>query len=97
MDMAQQTPRYRAPSVCVDVDVDLSEFDLEEIAEYLRHNGYKVSATGATHNPATGTTDNVLDPDELDRVFTLDLCGQRVAAQQIALQLVGDAIGRPIH
>ena len=92
-----QTPRYRTPTACVDVDVSLDEFDLDEIAEYLRHNGYKVSATSATVDPETGAADNVLDPDELDRVYTLALCGQREAAQQIALQLVGDAIGRPIH
>ena len=93
--MAEQKPRYRTPSVCVDVDVGLNEFSLEEIADYLRHNGYKVSATSAS--VTEDGSSNVLDPDELDRVFTLDLCGQRVAAQQIALQLVGDAIGRPIH
>ena len=95
--MAEQKPRYRTPSVCVDVDVGLDEFSLDEIAEYLRQNGYRVSGSNAAPDPETGALGNVLDPDELDRVFTLDLCGQRVAAQQIALQLVGDAIGRPIH
>jgi hypothetical protein len=86
------------PVAYIEVDVSLDEFDLTDIAEYLRRNGYKVSPTAAAvPDPETGGLGNVLDPDELDRVFTLDLCGQREAAQQIALQLVSDAIGRPIH
>ncbi len=95
--MAEQTPRYRTPVAYVEVDVSLDEFDLSDVAEYLRHHGYKVSATASAPDFETGATGNVLDPDELDRVFTLDLCGQREAAQQIALQLVSEAIGRPIH
>lgn len=94
--MEQTKPtRKRAPSICVDVDVSLDEFDLDEVADYLRHNGYKVSGTTSSVNEDGPS--NVLDPDDLDHVYTLSLCGQSEVAKQIALQLVGDAIGRPLH
>jgi hypothetical protein len=94
---AESKPRYRTPTTSVYVDVSLDEFELEDIADYLRHSGYKVSATGATHNPDTGMTDNVLDPDDLDHIYTLAVCGQREAAQQEALILIGKAIGRMLQ
>jgi hypothetical protein len=92
---AETKPRYRTPTTSVDVDVSLDEFELEDIADYLRHNGYKVSATSATVTEDGST--NVLDPDDLDHIYTLALCGQREAAQHEALQLVSEAIGRPLN
>lgn len=91
---AEFKPRYRTPTTSVDVDVSLDEFNLEEIAQYLRHNGYEVSGT-----PATVTEDgapNVFDPEDLNHIYTLALCGQLKVAQIEALQLVSQAIGRPL-
>ena len=90
---AESKPRYRTPSAYVDVSLD--EFGLDEVAEYLRHNGYKVSDSSATFTE--DGANNVLDPDDLDHIYTLAVCGQREVAQQEALQLIGKAIGRMLQ
>lgn len=90
-------PGYRVPTCSVDADVRLDEFCDSDIAEYLRHRGYYVSNTSAAphgHQPAPSA---VLDPDDLNHIETLALCGQRSAAQSEALALVGNAIGRPLQ
>ena len=92
---AENKPRYRTPSVSAEVDVDLSEFDMDEIADYLRHHGYTVSGGNAV--AAVADDEGFISTDDLDHIYTLALCGQREAAQQEALQLVGKAIGRPLN
>ena len=93
---ATSKPRYRTPSVCVDVDVDLSEFDIDEIAEYLRHNGYTVTGNAVADGPVPEATAHI-DTADLEHIYTLAVCGQMEFAQQEALQVVGKAIGRPLQ
>lgn len=83
-------------SVTVDADVRLDEFDNCDIAEYLRDRGYYVSVTPQNPHDQEGDPPNVLDPDELNRIETLLICGQRDAARASALALVSEAIGRSL-
>lgn len=82
-------------SVSIDADVRLDEFDDSDIAEYLRGRGYYVSATSAALHDEDGSP-NVLDPDELNHIETLLVCGQVDAARYEALALIGNAVGRPL-
>lgn len=97
--MSTLKPKYYAPvcSVTVDADVSLDEFDVGAIAEYLRHRGYYVSATSAAPHDQDADPENVLDPDELNHIETLAVCGQIDAARAEALSLVGNAIGRTLQ
>lgn len=38
---------YRTITTTVDVDVDLDEFDIEDIIEYLEENGYSVEGNAS--------------------------------------------------
>lgn len=89
-------PHYRVPCVTVDTDVTLDEFDDADIAGYLRQRGYFVSGTSAAPHDQDDEPANVLDPDALDHIDTLALCGQIEAARTEALALVGKAIGRTL-
>lgn len=77
--------RTRGASISVDVDVHLDEFDIDDIVEYLRDNGYQVSKDAA---PPEG---------DLEHIYTLAVAGQMDAAREEALKLVSNAIGRPLQ
>lgn len=93
---ATSKPRYRTPSISVDVDVDLDEFEIEDIVEYLRHQGYTVNGNAVTAEAAVDG-DNHIDTADLDHIYTLAVAGQLDVAKQEALQVVGKAIGRPLQ
>lgn len=91
-------PRYRTPSVSIDANVSLGEFSFEQIASYMRHYGYEVSvhyadALGVDEPPIDGL---FLTPEDLSRIATLSLCGQKQPARDLLLGIVGDAIGRQL-
>lgn len=85
---ATTKPRYRVPSVNVDVDVMLDEFDIDDIRNYLAN----VDGRGQ----ATGPGAVLIDGEDVGRIATIALCGQKEAARELVLQIVGDAIGRPL-
>ncbi len=93
MSAAIEKPRYRVPHRSEYVEVGLDEFDNTEIAEYLRHEGYSVSGE-STQGGGADTGALVIDEDDLDRICTLLLCGQRDAAREFAFGLISDEIGR---
>lgn len=93
---ASSKPRYRVPSVSVDAEVDLDEFDIEDIVEYLRHQGYSVNGNAVAAD-AVLDGDNHIDTADLDHIYTLAVAGLVDAAQQEALQVVGKAIGRSLQ
>lgn len=70
----------------VSVHMDLDEFDEDELVEELESRGYRVSKTNGTEAL-----------DDLEHVERLALCGLIADARNEALELVGKAIGRPIH
>lgn len=70
----------------VSVHIDLDEFDEDDLVQELESRGYRVSKTNDTE--ALG---------DLDHVEHLALCGLISDARNEALELVGKAIGRPIH
>lgn len=70
----------------VSVHIDLDEFDDDELVEELEIRGYRVSKA---HEPAT--------LGDLEHVKHLASCGLIADARIEALELVGKAIGRPIH
>jgi hypothetical protein len=94
---ASNKPRYRTPSILVDVDVDLDQFDDDDIIEYLRNQGYTVSGGDAVSRGPVAEANNQIDTADLDHIYTLAVAGQLSVAQQEALQVVGKAIGRPLQ
>ena len=70
----------------VSVRIDLDEFDEDDLVQELESRGYRVSKTNDTK--ALG---------DLDHVEHLALCDLISDARNEALELVGKAIGRPIH
>jgi hypothetical protein len=70
----------------VSVHIDFDEFDEDDLVQELESRGYRVSKT--TDTEALG---------DLDHVEHLALCGLIADARNEALELVGKAIGRPIH
>lgn len=70
----------------VSVQMDLDEFDEDDLVEELESRGYRVSKA---NDQAT--------LDDLEHVEHLALCGLISDARNEALELVGKAIGRPIH
>lgn len=89
-------PRYYTPSVSTREEVSLDRFSFDEIVGYLRHHGYQVAGEGVG---ALGidevTTDGLfLTPQDLSRIATLSLCGQKQPARDLVLGIVGDAVGR---
>jgi len=95
--MTTTKARYRVPTRTVDARVSLDEFDCSEMADYLRTQGYYVSSSSAAPHDQDPDPDNVLNPDDLDHIETLALCGQIDAARSEALYLVGNAIGRVLQ
>ena len=70
----------------VSVHIDFDEFGEDELVEELETRDYRVSKA---HEPAT--------LGDLKHVEHLALCGLIADARNEALELVGKAIGRPIH
>jgi len=97
MSTQPQVKRYRVPVATVDAEVSLDEFDDGEIADYLRQRGYYVSSTSGAPHDQDPDPENVLNPDDLNHIETLALCGQIDAARYEALSLVSNAIGRPLQ
>lgn len=85
------------------IHVDFDEFDDDELADHLRAAGYTVHAPrkkagSLIEAPGVSTYAAFGDVDisELGHIETLALCGQRDAAREVALRIVGEAIGRPL-
>ena len=70
----------------VSVHIDFDEFGEDELVEELEIRGYSVSKA---QEPAT--------LGDLEHIKQLALCGLIADARNEALELVGKAIGRPIH
>jgi hypothetical protein len=90
MSQSNLAPFYWVPIHTV--DVSLNEFDIDEIAEFLRHKGHSVDGVGASDI----NDEVVIDRDDLNRIETLTLCGQRDQAREFALSLISARIGRPL-
>jgi hypothetical protein len=101
--------RHIQPEV---VTVSLAEFKLEDVAEFLRANGFAVDGTFSRalmdnvrsqrgeycrqcHDDET-VSGCLIEEDQLARVQTLAMCGQRDAAREYVLQIVGDYLGRSL-
>jgi hypothetical protein len=77
--------------VSVDVEVDLSEFDAEDLIGELESRGFSVQEGGM------GTADPDFKPIEINlrRIEHLLICGLTSYARTEALAMVGAAIHRP--
>lgn len=74
------------PYIHVSVSDVIDELDSEDLIEELVRRGY----SEPSKNIAAGL-------DGLDRIAHLAACGLVNDARTEALQMVGEAIGRPIH
>lgn len=81
--------RIRIPSVSVDAEVSLDEFSTDEIRKYLQDIGEEDGSGGGGDGKGC-----YLTSEDLNRIETLALCGQTEHAKALALQVVGDVIGR---
>lgn len=90
-----EKPRYRTPTHTESVTVSLNDFSDEQIAEYLQHQGYAVSGFPSNGGPiASGHL--LIESADLDRLWTLGLCGQEAAAREWLVDLVSQHIGRDL-
>ena len=91
-------PRYRVPTCAVYHDVSLDEFDVQDIRKYLAHIDCTAGDATEYEDPADRPKPAGLNisGSDMDRIATLALCGQRDAARELVLQIVGDAIGRAL-
>lgn len=83
--------RIRIPSVCIDVRLD--EFDVEEIRQYLRDKGQdavEIEDSNCDDNH------NRIEDEDLSRIEMLATCGQTQQARELALEIVGEFIGRTL-
>jgi hypothetical protein len=81
------TTRRHVPTIYPDVEpVSLDDFDIEDIAAYLKQEGRDCDDGEGCYIVST----------DLARIETLVLCGQREQAREEVLALVGEAIGRPL-
>lgn len=69
----------------VHVEIDLDDFDDDDLISELESRGYTCSKDGSTDSLGS-----------LDHIEHLAICGQLEIARAEALQLVSAAIGRPI-
>ena len=77
--------RTRAPEVYPHVNpVSLNDFDIDEIREYLRGSGVD----------APSDEDFVIPRDDMNRIETLLLCGQRQSAIEELLRAASEHMGR---
>lgn len=72
----------------VSVDIELDEFDTDDLIEELESRGYTCSKSRKA--PDLGGL------GDLEHIEHLAVCGQLEIARAEALQLVSAAIGRPI-
>jgi hypothetical protein len=70
----------------VSVHIDLDDFDTDDLIEELESRGHHVTKGAGTDTLG-----------DLDHVEHLAICGQLDAARAEALQLVANAIGRPLQ
>lgn len=91
---AIEKPRYRTPTHTEYVTVSLNDFGNEEIAEHLRHEGFRVDGVGLGDKPCSEGM--WIDPEDMSRIDTLALCGQKEAAREWILDMVGKYIGRDL-
>lgn len=70
----------------IHIDIDLVEFDDNELVDELKSRGYDVVEK-------CGSVESL---GNLDHIEHLVVCGQIVHARAEALLLVGRAIGRPL-
>ena len=68
----------------IHVEIDLDDFDDEDLIKELESRGYAC------------TEDSVTGLEGLGRIEHLVVCGQLEVARSEAMQLVSAAIGRPI-
>lgn len=86
---ATRTP-YRTPSREAYAEVSLSEFSREDIEQYLAH-------LDGERRGSDGEGGLYLTSEDLDRLATLELCGQRQFAAEWLLDFVGEHIGRNLR
>ncbi len=89
--VACATKRYRAPVVRESVEVSLSDFSDDEIAEYMRQNNISIAGS-----PCDSGGDLWIAEADLNRIYTLSICGQVEPARELALALIGESIGRQL-
>jgi hypothetical protein len=72
----------------VDIDVDLDDFDTDELIEELESRGYNVSKGAVAAASDVG--------ESFDMVEHFAVCGLPDAAREEAIRIASKAIGRPI-
>lgn len=102
--LASQPTTSVTRTVTGDVTVSLNDFSDEAIIAYLRDRGYAVD--GERKAPIVLTQRVAVDdegrevlvfyPEDLDRIATLALCGQRDAARELIINQVSDHIRRSL-
>lgn len=90
---ATTKPRYYTPTHTEHVTVSLSDFTLEEIREYLTHKGESEPSGGGMGEDGPLT----ISEDDVNRIATLSLCGQKEAARDWLIELVERRIGRSLR
>ena len=77
--------RLRVPTIYPEVEpVSLDDFDIDDIREYLRGSGVD----------APSDEDFVIPRDDMNRIETLLLCGQRQSAIDELLRAASEHMGR---
>ena len=78
--------RLRVPTIYPEVEpVSLDDFDIDDIKEYL---------TGKGVSDLPSEEDFVIPRDDMNRIETLLLCGQRQSAIEELLRAASDHMGR---
>lgn len=81
-------PRYYSPRITVDAVVSLDEFSDDDLLKEIQHRSLNPIATDC----GTGGTDESgmlwIEPQDVDRIRTLALCGQRKAALDWLLEIL---------
>ena len=86
---------YRVPAVWTDpddVETSLDEFSTESIIDYLRH----LRDADSTFTVSDSGLPLFIDPDDMGHIFTLSVCGQQEQVRALALEVMGEAIGRTL-
>lgn len=95
--MSTTAPRYRVPCIQPEVEeVSLDDFDIDDIREYLRRRDYGELDKPVGAAPSGFSDPLLIEADDLDRIATLALCGQKHHAQQHLLNLVSEHLGRDL-